>query len=94
MTGNLVRGVGPRMPLTEDSPFYNDLAVEERPRSPDSGGCPRRPIRGGVLRYPRSTLGGANVLQCRAQPTLSSYTRPDLETLMWPRPVWDSGFSS
>jgi len=41
-TGVFVRGFDLR--LTEDALLNIDLAVEERPRSPDSGGYPRRPV--------------------------------------------------
>ena len=47
-TGVFVRGFGLR--LTEDALLNIDLAVEERPRSPDCGGYRRRPVRHRVLR--------------------------------------------
>ena len=59
---DFVRDVGQQLRLTEEALLNIDLAVEERPRSPDSGGYPRRPVRHGVLRCARSNLRRANVL--------------------------------
>jgi len=58
-TGVFVRRVGCCLGLTEDALLNIDLAVEERPRSPDCGGYPRRPVHHGVL---DPTLWRANVL--------------------------------